>query len=92
MQGGSSKSLQEVFDKTSEVLTGGADAHKLGTDLFSLALSLDGSHSLRRALTEPGGADRGQGPAAALVVRRQGGRLLARRGRGRRRAALVEDP
>ena len=53
MQGGSSKSLQEVFDKTSEVLTGGADAHKLGTDLFSLALSLDGSHSLRRALTEP---------------------------------------
>ena len=53
MQGGSSKSLREILDKTSAVLSDGADAHKLGTDLFSLALSLDGSHSLRRALTEP---------------------------------------
>jgi F-type H+-transporting ATPase subunit delta len=56
MQGGSVKALREVLDKTAAVLSdesGGVDAHKLGTDLFSLALSLDGAHSLRRALTEP---------------------------------------
>jgi F-type H+-transporting ATPase subunit delta len=57
MHGGSARALREVLDKTSAVLSGGnqngADAHKIGTDLFSLALSLDGAHSLRRALTEP---------------------------------------
>jgi F-type H+-transporting ATPase subunit delta len=53
MQGGSKRSLREVLDKTSGVLSDGADATKLGTDLFSLAVALDGAHSLRRALTEP---------------------------------------
>ena len=57
MQGVSVKSRREVLEKTASVISSGssngADGHKLGTDLFSLALSLDGAHSLRRALTEP---------------------------------------
>ena len=57
MNSSSARSLREVLDKTSALLSAssqdGVDAHKLGTDLFSLALSLDGAHSLRRALTEP---------------------------------------
>jgi F-type H+-transporting ATPase subunit delta len=60
MQGVSVKSLREVLEKTAAVISngssgsqGGVDPHKLGTDLFSLALTLDGAHSLRRALTEP---------------------------------------
>lgn len=53
MRGGSSKSLREVLERTDAVLSDGADASKLGDDLFALALTLDGAHSLRRALTEP---------------------------------------
>lgn len=53
MRGGSKRSLAEVLAKTSEVLAEGSDAHRLGSDLFSLALVLDARHSLRRALTEP---------------------------------------
>lgn len=52
MQGGSRKALREVLAKTADTL-GDADAHKLGSDLFSLAVALDSAHSLRRALTEP---------------------------------------
>ncbi|MEP7088750.1 MAG: F0F1 ATP synthase subunit delta [Nocardioidaceae bacterium] len=53
MEGGSTKSLRHVLDTTSEVLSGGADATAVGNDLFALALTLDGAHSLRRAFTEP---------------------------------------
>jgi F-type H+-transporting ATPase subunit delta len=53
MQGGSSRSLRTVLDTTSTVLRDGADATALGDDLFALTLTLDGAHSLRRALTEP---------------------------------------
>ena len=53
MQGGSSKSLRAVLEKTGEVLAGGADGSELGGDLFTLAVTLDHAHSLRRALTEP---------------------------------------
>jgi F-type H+-transporting ATPase subunit delta len=56
MQGVSVRSLREVIEKTAAVLSDGSsgvDGHKLGNDLFSLALALDGAHSLRRALTEP---------------------------------------
>jgi F-type H+-transporting ATPase subunit delta len=53
VQGGSSKSLRVVLDRTGAVLSDGADASALGDDLFALALTLDGAHSLRRALTEP---------------------------------------
>jgi F-type H+-transporting ATPase subunit delta len=53
MQGGSSRSLHEVLERTGAELEDGADATGLGDDLFALALSLDGAHSLRRALTEP---------------------------------------
>jgi F-type H+-transporting ATPase subunit delta len=45
--------MREVLERTSAVLSEGADATELGDDLFALALSLDGAHSLRRALTEP---------------------------------------
>jgi F-type H+-transporting ATPase subunit delta len=53
MQSGSSRSMRQVLESTAEVLSEGADATDLGDDLFALALSLDGAHSLRRALTEP---------------------------------------
>jgi F-type H+-transporting ATPase subunit delta len=53
MQGGSKRALHEVLATTAGVLGDGADAHKVGSDLFSLAVTLDASHSLRRALTEP---------------------------------------
>ena len=56
MQGVSVKSLREVLEKTAAVISDGSsgvDGRKLGDDLFSLALALDGAHSLRRALTEP---------------------------------------
>jgi F-type H+-transporting ATPase subunit delta len=53
MRGGSSRSLREVLERTDAVLSDGADASALGDDLFALALTLDGAHSLRRALTEP---------------------------------------
>lgn len=53
MQGGSAKALRKVLEKTASVLSGGADATALGDDLFALALTLDSTHSLRRALTEP---------------------------------------
>jgi F-type H+-transporting ATPase subunit delta len=53
MRGGSVRSTREVLVKTSAVLADGADATDLGDDLFALALTLDGAHSLRRALTEP---------------------------------------
>jgi F-type H+-transporting ATPase subunit delta len=53
MQGGSKRSLQAVLERTTAVIDDGADADRVGTDLFSLALALDGAHSLRRALTEP---------------------------------------
>jgi F-type H+-transporting ATPase subunit delta len=53
MQGGSTRALREVLDATSGILSDGADATELGNDLFALALTLDGAHSLRRALTEP---------------------------------------
>jgi F-type H+-transporting ATPase subunit delta len=49
----SSRSLQAVVDVAEASLTEGADATRLGDDLFALALTLDGAHSLRRALTEP---------------------------------------
>jgi F-type H+-transporting ATPase subunit delta len=52
MQGGSKRALREVLATTADTLEG-ADAHKLGSDLFSLAVTLDSAHSLRRALTEP---------------------------------------
>jgi F-type H+-transporting ATPase subunit delta len=42
-----------VLDTTGAVLSDGADATQLGDDLFALALTMDGAHSLRRALTEP---------------------------------------
>jgi F-type H+-transporting ATPase subunit delta len=45
--------MRQVLESTAEVLSEGADATDLGDDLFALALSLDGAHSLRRALTEP---------------------------------------
>jgi F-type H+-transporting ATPase subunit delta len=53
MQSGSSRSMREVLESTASVLSEGADATALGDDLFALALTLDGAHSLRRALTEP---------------------------------------
>ncbi len=53
MQGGSTRSTGRVLDSTAAALSEGADATQLGDDLFALALSLDGAHSLRRALTEP---------------------------------------
>jgi len=53
MEGGSSRSLRAVLDSTAAVLSDGADATQVGDDLFALALTLDGAHSLRRALTEP---------------------------------------
>lgn len=53
MASGSSRSMREVLASTDRVLSEGADATDLGDDLFALALSLDGTHSLRRALTEP---------------------------------------
>lgn len=53
MASGSSRSMREVLASTDRVLSEGADATGLGDDLFALALSLDGTHSLRRALTEP---------------------------------------
>lgn len=53
MRGGSSKSLPDVLERTAAVLSDGADPTSVGDDLFSLALLLDGTHSLRRALTEP---------------------------------------
>ncbi len=53
MQGGSRRALKEVLARTGEVLGEGADASKLGADLYSLAVTLDSAHSLRRALTEP---------------------------------------
>lgn len=53
MASGSSRSMREVLASTDRVLSEGVDATDLGDDLFALALSLDGTHSLRRALTEP---------------------------------------
>jgi F-type H+-transporting ATPase subunit delta len=53
MQAGSTRSMRAVLDRTAAVLSEGADASQLGDDLFALALTLDGAHSLRRALTEP---------------------------------------
>lgn len=53
MQGGSSRALAKVLEKTTSVVSDGADATALGNDLFALARSLDSAHSLRRALTEP---------------------------------------
>lgn len=53
MEGGSKKALHELLEKTSSTLADGADARKLGADLFSLARALDGAASLRRGLTEP---------------------------------------
>lgn len=53
MQGASAKSLGDVLARTREVLSGGPDARALGEELFALAATLDGGHSLRRALTEP---------------------------------------
>jgi F-type H+-transporting ATPase subunit delta len=53
MQSGSTRSLRAVLERTDAVLSGGADASSLGDNLFALALTLDGTHSLRRALTEP---------------------------------------
>jgi F-type H+-transporting ATPase subunit delta len=45
--------LREVVERAGAVLTDGVDASALGDDLFALALTVDGAHSLRRALTEP---------------------------------------
>lgn len=53
MQGGSTRSLKDVLERTAGVISDGADATALGEDLFALALTADGAHSLRRALTEP---------------------------------------
>jgi F-type H+-transporting ATPase subunit delta len=53
MESGSTRSLRAVLKGTEAVLSGGADASALGEDLFALALTLDGAHSLRRGLTEP---------------------------------------
>lgn len=53
MSSGSPKAVREVLEKTGTVLSDGADATALGADLFALALLMDGTHSLRRALTEP---------------------------------------
>lgn len=53
MQSGSSRALQAVLERTAAELTAGADASELGDDLFALVRTLDGAHSLRRALTEP---------------------------------------
>jgi F-type H+-transporting ATPase subunit delta len=49
----SAASLQKVLDRTETLLAEGADARRLGQDLFAMALTLDERHSLRRALTEP---------------------------------------
>jgi F-type H+-transporting ATPase subunit delta len=53
VQGGSKRALRELLEKTSSTLAAGADARKLGADLFALAGALDGARSLRRGLTEP---------------------------------------
>lgn len=53
MQGGSKRALREVLAATATALGDGAEARKLGSDLYSLAVALDAAHSLRRALTEP---------------------------------------
>jgi len=53
MSSGSPKAVREVLEKTGTVLSDGADATALGEDLFALALLMDSTHSLRRALTEP---------------------------------------
>jgi len=45
--------MTAVLEKTNDVLQAGADARRLGDDLFAFALILDGEHALRRALTEP---------------------------------------
>lgn len=53
MHGASERSLRGMLERTEEVVSSGADASQVGRDLFTLALTLDGAHSLRRALTEP---------------------------------------
>jgi len=45
--------MTAVLEKTEELLEAGADARRLGDDLFAFALILDAQHALRRALTEP---------------------------------------
>ena len=51
--GGSKRSREAVLGAVEEALSGDVDATVLGDELFALAVSLDGAHSLRRALTEP---------------------------------------
>ena len=53
MQAGSARSMAAVLEKANAVLEAGADADRLGDELFSLTLTLDAEHALRRALTEP---------------------------------------
>jgi F-type H+-transporting ATPase subunit delta len=53
MQAGSVRAMAAVLDKTNAAIEAGADAGRLGDELFSFALTLDAQHSLRRALTEP---------------------------------------
>jgi F-type H+-transporting ATPase subunit delta len=53
MQAGSTKSLVVVLEATEQALSAGADATRLGDDLFAMATTLDARHGMRRALTEP---------------------------------------
>lgn len=53
MRAGSAKALAAVLESTTAALDAGVDAAELGDELFAVALTLDGRHSMRRALTEP---------------------------------------
>jgi F-type H+-transporting ATPase subunit delta len=53
MHGASEHSLRGLLERTEEVISSGADPAAVGNDLFTLALTLDHTHALRRALTEP---------------------------------------
>lgn len=53
MRGVSAKSLQRVLESVDRVVDGGADAGRLGDELFAVARLLDAEPALRRTLTDP---------------------------------------
>ena len=52
MHGRSAEALEAVLAKTDAVLDGGADAGRLGGDLFAIVRTLDGEHLLRRVISD----------------------------------------
>ncbi len=69
MQGGSARSQDALLDTLHEVIAGGADAARVGDDLFGVVGVLDSEPGLRRVLTEPSVAPEARaGMAHSLLV------------------------